>query len=153
MISYILYVCIVLYVTYIGYFFSDKYRVRKKFLENWEQFHSFFLSEMSYIRRPLPDVISRFEGKEEFASLLKEYSDTHEVQKRKFLTAEENDFLGEYFSFIGKSDYAGQRDYFSAVTQKMKNFTEKGQKDSAKYTDLYIKLGFLLGLAIVIFLV
>jgi stage III sporulation protein AB len=108
---------------------------------------------MSYIRRPLPDVIARFRGEAEFDRLLKEYTEKHTVGKRKFLSAEENDFLSEYFSFIGKSDYAGQRDYFTSVTPKIKNFTEKGQKDGEKYTDLYVKLGFLLGLAIVIFLV
>jgi stage III sporulation protein AB len=122
-------------------------------LQDWERFHAYFLSEMSYIRRPLPDIIARFCGGEEFQKLLKEYTERHTAEKRKFLTGEENDFLSEYFSFIGKSDYAGQRDYFTSVTTKIKNFTEKGQKDGEKYTDLYVKLGFLLGLAIVIFLV
>jgi stage III sporulation protein AB len=108
---------------------------------------------MSYIRRPLPDVIARFGGEHEFQKLLKEYTEKHTVLKRKFLSTEENDFLSEYFSFIGKSDYTAQRDYFSSVTTKIKTFAENGQKDSEKYTELYVKLGFLLGLAIVIFLV
>jgi stage III sporulation protein AB len=108
---------------------------------------------MSYIRRPLSDVIDRFRGEEEFDKLLKEYTASHTVTKRKFLSAEENEFLSEYFSFIGKSDYQAQRDYFTAVTPKIKDFSEKGQKDGEKYTDLYIKLGFLFGLAVVIFLV
>ena len=154
MISYILYVCIVLFLTYLVYFLSGKYRLAKKFYISWEQFHQNFLSEVAYTRRPLQEVIQKFEGKGDFSEFLSDYEKKHAVEENiDFLSKEENDFLQEYFSFLGRSDYLAQREYFSSSTKKLADFKQKSEQDAARYTDLYIKLGFLLGLIIVILLV
>ncbi len=154
MIVYILYICIVLFLTYLGYFLSGKYRSAKKFYVAWERFHKSFLAEAGYIRRPLGDVISKFKEDGLFGSFLAEYEKKHVWEGRiDFFGKEDNDFLREYFSFLGKSDYKAQKEYFDAVTAKLAERRQKSEKDAARYTDLYIKLGFLLGLAVVILLV
>ncbi len=154
MISYILYICIVLFLTYLGYFLSGKYRYRKKFHIAWEQFHQNFLSEVGYTRRPLKEVIEKFKNNGDFSDFLKEYNKNHAWDgKIDFLSKEENDFLNEYFSFLGKSDYLGQKEYFTATTKRIEELKQKSEVDAKKYTDLYVKLGFLLGLIIVILLV
>lgn len=154
MISYILYICIVLFLTYIGYFLSGKYRYAKNFYIQWVKFHQNFLTEMDYIRRPLKEVITKVQMEGDFAEFLKEYEKNHDwTEKIDFLSKEENEFLREYFYFLGRSDYLTQKEYFSACTKKLNELREKSEQDAVRYTDLYIKLGFLLGLIIVILLV
>lgn len=154
MISYILYVCIVLFLTYIGYFLSGKYRLKKNFYKEWVRFHRAFLNDMEYIRRPLPELFERFSAKGEFEKILETYQKEHFLQGNiPFLNKEENGFLSEYFSFLGRSDFTGQKEYFSAAGKSLEDTYAAAEKDAAKYTDLYIKLGFLLGIAIVILLV
>ncbi len=154
MISYILYVCIVLFLTYLGYFFSGKYRHRKSFYIAWEQFHQNFLSEIGYTRRPLKEVIEKFKTDGYFSDFLTDYNKNHAWDgKIDFFNREENEFLSEYFSFLGKSDYLRQKEYFNATTKRIEELKEKSEVDAKKHTDLYVKLGFLLGLIIVILLV
>ncbi len=154
MIVYILYICIVLFLTYLGYFLSGKYRSAKKFYVAWEKFHQCFLAEAGYTRRPLGAVLDQFKSEGVFGAFLSEYEKKHAWEgKIDFLGKEDNDFLREYFSFLGKSDYAAQKKYFDSVTGKLAGRREQSDKDAARYTDLYVKLGFLLGLIVVILLV
>ncbi|MBR7100101.1 MAG: hypothetical protein IKC91_02985 [Clostridia bacterium] len=154
MIAYILYICIVLFLTYLGYFLAGKHRLAKKFYASWDKFHQFFLSEVEYTRRPLDEVLKRFEDEGDFSGFLKEYRNNHKIENSiDFLSKEENEFLKEYFSFLGKSDYTAQREYFNANTKKLNDYKLKSEQNAVKYTDLYVKLGFLLGLIIVILLI
>ena len=153
MISYILYICIVLFLTYIGYFLSGKYRSAKKFYAAWERFHQIFLTEAGYTRRPLQEVIEKFRGQDEFGAFLAEYEKNHAWDgKMDFFTKEDNDFLREYFSCLGRTDFKAQKEYFDGAAKKLAAGRERTEKDALRYTDLYIKLGFLLGLIIVILL-
>lgn len=154
MITYILYICIVLFLTYIGYFMSGKYRIKKEFYKNWVRFHRVFLNEMEYVRRPLPELLERFSAKGEFKRALDTYGKEHELKGNEaFLNKDENFFLKEYFSFLGRSDSAGQKEYFSSVGKRLEEDCLSAEKNAVKYTDLYVKLGFLCGIAIVILLV
>lgn len=154
MIRYILYVCIVLFLTYIGYFISGKYRIRKEFYKNWLLFHRVFLSEIEYVRRPVPDVVSGFQAEGAFKKIIDEYQKKHLIEKdESILDKDENLFLRDYFSFLGKSDGATQSDFFRSVGKKLEENAVKAEKNALKYTDLYVKLGFLCGVAIVILLI
>lgn len=150
MIRYIFYICIVLYVTYIGYFLSEKYRNKRDFYDYLEKFHNRFLSELNYKKSPLPDVIASFSATGEFRKLLDFYSKRHVVSPLKILTKEENAFLEEYFSYLGKSDYTGQKEYFSSVSDRIKAQSAVTANDAKKYTDLYVRLAFLIGLALTV---
>lgn len=153
MISYILYICIVLFLTYIGYFLSGKYRAAKKFYVDWEQFHQKFLTEAGYARRPLGEVIESFKDRGAFGAFLTEYGKRHVWEgKIDFFGKEDNDFLREYFSFLGRTDFKAQKEYFDGVNKKLSSARERAEKDAVRYTDLYVKLGFLLGLIAVILL-
>lgn len=153
MIRYILYICIVLYVTYMGYFLSEKYRKRRSYFDALEKFHDRFLNELNYKKSPLPDIVAAFPATGEFKKTLDEYTATHVFSPKKLLTEEENSFLGEYFSVIGKSDGAGQQEYFSSVSPKIKDYFSQSKENAKKYTDLYVRLGFLLGLALIVCLI
>lgn len=155
MISYIFYVCIVLFLTYVGYFASEKFRDSKKFYISWLKFHQTFLYEICYTRRPVQEIVKRFseEKESDFEAFLREYEKKHEWKgKIDCLNTEENEFLKEYFSFLGRSDYNAQKEYFDSVTKKLEGMQKESEIKAARYTDLYVKLGFLLGLAIVILL-
>lgn len=132
---------------------SGKYRSAKKFYVAWEQFHQKFLTEAGYARRPLGEVIEPFKEQGVFGAFLTEYQKKHVWEgKIDFFGKEDNDFLREYFLYLGRTDFNAQKEYFDGATKKLAAGREKAEKDAARYTDLYVKLGFLLGLIVVILL-
>lgn len=151
--EYFLFVCIVLFLTYLGYYFSAKYRERKRFFQSWTSFHKTFLSEIQFTRRPIDEILENFSDKGEFFQVLRNYLQTRKAEEVKILTSEENALLEEYCGYLGKTDAFGQNGYFSSVSAPLAEKTKKSEEEAKKYTDLFVKLGFLAGLVLVIILV
>ena len=63
-----------------------------------------------------------------------------------FLTEEDKRELEDYFGTLGKGDSTAQKAYFVSVKESLSKKKTKAVEDSKKYCDLYVKLGFLIGL-------
>ena len=61
--------------------------------------------------------------------------------------------LRDYFSMLGRGDSNSQKAYFSSVKSALSDHKKKSAADCQRYGDLYLKLGFLLGLAILVLIV
>lgn len=150
MLRYVLYACILCFFTYLGYFFSERYRKRGKFFHRFSEFHAAYLSEIKYLKRPLGELLNGLPPSD--------FSDFMRMQMQQkqqpvgYLKPDEKEFLREYLSLLGRTDAISQTEYFSSVTAKLKSFETRAVEEGKKYTDLYIKLGFLLGLTVIIFL-
>lgn len=157
---------IVCFCAFLGYFLSKKYRKRKDFFLQMSQFNDRFLAEISYYRRPITRFLTQFSYKGEFDSLLSYFYQslqedscggrrTLEVGKGElpFLSSDELSFVKDYFQTLGKGDCNSQNGYFTAAKGQINVIKEKSESDCKKYGDLYVKLGFLAGLALLILIV
>ena len=155
---------IVAFTSFCGYVFAKKYRKKKNFFIQMKEFNERFLSEVAYYKRPIGDFIAQFSYEGEFSELLERFftrlkSDGEEKLSEEdfsdypFLTKDERAFIADYFLMLGRGDSASQKAYFSAQKPVLEQYKTSSVETCKKYGDLYIKLGFLLGLAILVLIV
>lgn len=159
--KFLLGLAIIAFTTYCGYLLSNKYRKRKVFFIVFFDFNERFLSEISYLKRPLVQWISSFSQDGDFGVLLSiflneivnggELTETDlSIEQFSYLTKEEKNEILQYFSMLGKGDSLSQKAYFSTIKESVKKHRDNAENTAKKYVDLYIKLGFLCGLLILI---
>ena len=166
MIKLMLGIAIVAFCGFMGYFLSKKYRRRKEFFLQWLQFNERFLTEIAYYKRPLLKFLSAYTYKGEFSIFLEGFQQTLTGEgdggrrvlligkdELPFLTADELTFLVDYFQMLGRGNSDAQKLYFNTAKMQIESWKEKSVEESKKYGDLYLKLGVLLGIAILIIIV
>jgi len=145
---------IVAFTTYVGYFLSEKYRRRKNFMAQLSSFNERFLSELNYSRRPLKEFFGEYSYKGDFLRILNDYSSGGiKSGNLSFLTADETNYVAAYFGMLGKGDAITQSGYFSAQKPLISEYKTHSEDEAKKYCSLYIKIGFLAGLAVVIIII
>ena len=70
-----------------------------------------------------------------------------------FLKAEEKQMILNYFLMLGKGDSVSQKGYFSSVRDTLAKLENETKTEAKRYGDLYLKIGFLLGLLVLILIV
>ncbi len=164
MIKFLLGIAVVAFTSFCGYLLSKKYRRRKSFFKQWKEFNERFLSEISYYRRPLRQFIEAYSYQGEFQQLLHDFYLTLDERSSlekilsgtdayAFLKAEEKRGVEDYFLMLGKGDSVSQKSYFSSVKEGLSAFQKTTETEAKRYSDLYVKLGFLCGLLILILIV
>ncbi len=152
---------IIAFTSFCGYILAKKYRRKKHFFMQFMAFNERFISELSYFRRPMREFILAYTYKGEFLNLLrqflslshKEFLTFHEELSSPeyyFLKNDEKTTILNYFSMLGKGDSASQKIYFLGARDVLKKYEEEAYRECKKYGELYIKIGFLLGLLILI---
>lgn len=160
----ILSVAIVVFTSFCGYLCAKKYRRKKLFYTQLNEFNERFLNEVSYYRRPLADFVGKYSYKGEFAQLLNDFfariqhgeitmGFVYSNDETDFLQQEEKGEIDDYFQMLGKGDSASQKAFFSSQKEVLRTRLKSAEDTYKRYGDLYIKLGFLCGLFIVILII
>lgn len=136
-----------------SYFFSEKYRRKKIFYEQFCLFHERYLAELDYTKRNVKEFLSKEKFASPFQEAVEKFPDMPDREKTKFLTEEENRFFRDYFSRLGKGDSFSQKGYFQSQTAELTRKKQTICEESKKKCDLMIKLGLLVGLAIDIIII
>lgn len=155
---------IVCFTTFCGYTLAKKYRRKKSFFTQMQAFNERFLGEVSYYRRPIEEFLSNYSYEGEFFELLGEFSEElrrngeekeffSDFADYPFLTLDEKAFVRDYFSMFGRGDSGSQKAYFAAQKAALDGYKNKSVEDCRRYGDLYLKLGFLFGLAVLVLIV
>ena len=76
MIKFILGMAIVCFTSFCGYVLAKKYRQRKNFFAQMNEFNERFLSEIAYYRRPVGEFAEKYAYKGEFEILLNAFLDS-----------------------------------------------------------------------------
>lgn len=145
----------------VGYAFASKYRKRKQFFTQFNEFNQKFLQELAYCKRPLKEFLELYVYKSDFLALLEEYRKkigednffNEYFSLNTFLTLEEEKFIIEYFKQLGKGDTDSQKSLFSNRAKELELMKNNAEKEHKKYAELYVKLGVLVGLAIIIIII
>ncbi len=111
------------------------------------------MSELGFERHPLGEFFQKYEYKGEFAEFVEEYLRTGAPCAFSFLNADERKFVDGYFGILGKGDAVSQSGFFTSVRGNLGALKAESEADAKKYGDLYLKLGFLCGLAVLIIMV
>lgn len=152
--------------TFCGRLCAGKYRKRKDFFVQMSEFNNRFLTEVSYYKRPLLEFFEGFSYHSEFEELLEEVISARkgsgvlkgdsariDFSGLPFLTADERVLVGDYFLTIGKGDSVSQKTYFGGMKENLNSIRKRCEEENKKYGELYVKLGFLCGLAILVLIV
>ena len=67
-----------------------------------------------------------------------------------FLRSDEKSLIVNYFSMLGRGDSHSQKAYFSSMNEVLKKAEVQSASNCKKYNGLYLKMGFLIGLLIII---
>ena len=152
---------IVAFTTFCGNFLSRKYKKRKRFFQEASGFNEGFLEEIIYTKRPFEEFCQKRIATGDFSELLVEEL-TRRANRRttpldlseySFLLQDEKRFFAEYFSAFGRGDSLSQKGYFTQAGNHLHTLKQKAEEECKKYVELYTKMGFLCGLAILIILI
>ena len=163
MIKFCLGIAVVTFSSFCGRLLAKKYRQRSGFFKQFREFNERFLNEITYSRRPLKEFIVAYtyEGEfrellQDFYAFLKENSSSLSFLKEGqyvFLKTEDKKIIESYFLMLGKGDSISQKGYFSSVKDTLCKLQNEAQNDAKRYSDLYVKIGFLCGLLLLILMV
>ena len=136
--------------TFIGYFFSSKYVSRKDFYIAFSDFNKKLIGEVMFLSETINSIISKEKGSIFIDNLKNVLINKKEYEKIKYLSDDENEFFKEYINVIGKNDRKTEtailRDYEISIDKSR----EEAVKSAEKYKKTYIKIGFLIGLMLMI---
>lgn len=145
---------IIAFCTLLGYFAAGKYRSRRSFFSQLNAFNEKYLAELKFSRKPLSLFLKEFSFSGDMAATFEEFQKSRAIKvDYPYLTEAEKSFAAEYLSMLGKGDSHSQSGYFSAQAAGLSESKKKSENDAKSYTDLYVKLGLLAGLAFVILIV
>ena len=152
---------ILIFTTTIGYLLASKYRNRKIFFMQFHLLNERFLREIEYQKRPIREFIQKNIFKGDFCQVLNIYLDNlgnfddflSIFPEISYLNNEEIKFLSEYLNSLGKGDSGAQKKHFSALNTQIDEFKKSSEVEYKRYADLYVKLGVLIGLAIIIVII
>ena len=140
---------------------AKKYRTRKQFFQQAASFNARFLEELAYARRTFEEFCAKTQLYGEFHEMIQMENLRRNERKTTqddfsqygFLSADEKTFFKDYFSAIGRGDSQSQKAYFSRAGNCLEAWKNQAIEECSKRFDMYTKLGFLSGLAALIFLV
>lgn len=137
--------------SYMGVIFSDKFTARNCFYNDFMNFNTKMKSVTSFSHQSISEIVNELDDSDFKKCVVSLFGET-EYCKLRYLSSEEQDFVKEYLNFIGKSDSVTQLSYLNSVESEIKSLSKKASEEYKKYRNLYIKLGFLVGLIIFVVL-
>ncbi|MBR2614045.1 MAG: stage III sporulation protein AB [Clostridia bacterium] len=143
--------CIVVLTTYIGYCFSKKLVKRKTFLNDFYNFNQKIKREVGFSKKPILSILE--EENTDFSGLLKDAILTDKEERPNYLIKDDYDLFINYKNFLGTSDSKSQINYFNTINESIKKLLETAKANEEKLKPLYLKLGFFVGLTILIILI
>lgn len=152
---------ILCFTTAVGYILASKFRNRKLFFEQLKLFNERFLREIDYAKRPIKEFIQIYAYKGDFNDILAIYLEKlghfddflSLFPEISYFTREEERMICDYFNALGKGDSSTQKSNFSCFDAQLNEYSKKAEIEYKKYANLYVKLGVLIGLAIIIIIV
>lgn len=147
-------ILLVAFCTLFGHFAAGKYRARSAFFSQLYALNESYLKELRYSRKPLPLFLKENWPEGDLGKLLMPRTGGEGAGEEKtrlgYLTGEERADVQQYLSALGRGDALSQQRYFEGRQKELSEKRAESEREAAERSTLYKKLGFLLGLALVI---
>ena len=152
---------ILAFTTSVGYLFATKFRNRRLFFSQFKLFNERFLSEIEFSKRPIKEFVQLYAYKGDFNDILRiylenlgKYTDFSVVfPEIIYLEKEDARMVCDYFDSLGKGDSSTQKSNYLGFSTRLYESYQKSELEYKKYANLYVKLGVLIGLAIIIVII
>lgn len=137
--------------TLIGYILSGKFTDKQSFYYNFITFNSKLKNELHFGQSTLISIIKDIDKDSDFYKLFYrcviENKDYYNIN---YLSKKENDYFKMYLQDVGKGDVKSQIEYLENINKTITLEYDKILEQNKKYKTLYIKMGFLIGLILLI---
>ncbi len=131
-----------------GASYSVVYKKRMKFYELLSAFNSELKRNLVFRRENVSTVLKSKPEYALFADIYKIIANEGEFTKIEYLTPDENEYVCDYFSSIGKRDGEAEEQFLDYSEEVIKSEMERCAVDNKKYKSLGEKLGLSFGLVI-----
>jgi len=152
--------------TLVGIGIGTSYKKRAKFFKEWNEFCIVMNNSVKNLKIPQSKIIEKFvmDKSGQFVEFLKEYNQYLQSQikesqtldnlvKKAPLFKKENKYLRDFFDSLGTVDYNLQVDILKYQTELVEHLEQVANKEYKTNGMLWYKLGFVLGLVIMILVV
>ena len=137
--------------TYVGYFITKKFDNRVRFYQQFNNFNNVLKNEMLFSQKTIKKILLENNNNEYFYKKINNFfNKIGENLQCNFLDKEEVLYLDNYISSIGQGDVTSQIGYLEKVSNYLNDKCNSSLAEQKKYKSLYIKLGFLIGLMLLI---
>ena len=132
-----------------GIKFSERYTEKFKFYKSISIFNERLYTEISFFRNGICSLGNGEYLSQKFEKVVYDYSNGKDyvADLPAFLTASQKSDIIAYFSSIGKSDAASQKELYGAYKEKFGYELSTAANEQAKYSALCKKTGLIVGLA------
>lgn len=144
----VLYVFIISFTTYLGYLYNKKYENRFIFYKNYYDFIVKFSNNISFSNEKLKDFLQK--NSSSFTDNLLRIKESSVETRFSYLNDIENADFKEFVNNLGKADSDSQINFLKSKEKEVFEKMNETKKENEKYKNLFVKIGFLIGLVIVI---
>jgi len=149
--KFVLGILLLFFSTIIGYFLASKYIDRKKFYNDFINFNQLLKQQILFNKRTLIEIIKEQKNDSEFYLVLQNGI----INKRydanfNYLNKDDVVFFSSYLKSLGTSDIDTQIDFINKTNEILVVKFNQALEYEKKYKTLYIKMGFLIGLMLMI---
>lgn len=144
-------VVLLCFCTMLGYFLSFKYSDKKTFYNDYLDFIKTLKQEITFGQATLLQILEQKYKTTDFYVALNEFVHKNEFCfNKRYLNKDEISFFNEFLRNLGKSDAKTQVNYLDSVSDIVVNQLNQAILNESKYKTLYIKMGFLIGLVLLV---
>lgn len=149
--NYFLGITILIISTFIGYLLSQKYSERLKFYECFNLFNKKVKNEVSYTQNTIPNIIDTLDKQNKFYYVANNFYVKGEFECCEgYLNDNEKEYLKNYLQLITKGNRTTLIKYLDSADTQISEYLKESRNNYKKYKSLYIKIGFLIGLILLI---
>ncbi|MBE5734142.1 MAG: hypothetical protein E7347_03725 [Clostridiales bacterium] len=143
-------ISIIILSTYIGFVMSGKFKEKETFFSLFYSFHEKLKREVVYSKKTIKSMLDEQEAND-FKIIMEKFLKNEKINYNiKYLKQDDLEFIKTYCENIGVGNSKSQIEYLSSVDKEVVKMLNICQDNAKKYTKLYIKLGFLIGLMIMV---
>lgn len=137
--------------TFVGYVCSSKFSDRQVFYLDFLNFNKKLKQEVAFKQSTILTIVNKLNNNSDFNITTKDFFSKNELNfNKKYLTEEEKNYFYDYLREIGKTEKNYQIEYLNATNETLTLKQKACEEDAKKYKKLYIKIGFLIGLILLI---
>ena len=138
--------------TFVGYIKSSKFTFRRIFFDDFNTFNNKLKNEVAFKQGTIINLLQNENDNGDFMFGIKNVFINKESLslKSNYLSDKEIKLYNDYISKIGTLDKVSQIEYLNSIEAEISSIKKQCIADEEKYKNLYIKLGFFVGLILLI---